>query len=155
MRASFLDEACGGDTSLRQRVARLLAAHEMPDSFYESPISLGLDATQDLAPEGDAAGQQIGPYKLLQRIGEGGMGTVYMAEQIRPVKRRVALKIVKLGMDSRRVVARFEAERQALAMMDHPSIARVYDAGTTQSGRPYFAMELVNGLPISGVLRPA
>ncbi len=94
-------------------------------------------------------GTQVGPYKLLQQIGEGGMGVVYMAEQQKPVRRRVALKIIKPGMDSRQVIARFEAERQALAMMDHPNIARVLDAGCTDSGRPYFAMELVQGIPIT------
>ena len=97
-------------------------------------------------------GTQIGPYKLLQQIGEGGMGVVYMAEQQEPVERRVALKIIKPGMDTRQVIARFEAERQALAMMDHPNIARVLDAGTTESGRPYFVMELVNGIPDDAVL---
>ena len=148
-RASFLQQECAGDEELRQRIERLLAAHATPDSFYDSPVSLGLDATRDFRNDLPQEGEVIGPYKLLQRIGEGGMGTVYMAEQTRPVRRRVALKIVKLGMDSRRVIARFEAERQALAMMDHPNIARVYDAGTTDSGRPYFAMELVNGLPIT------
>src|SRR5208337_38332 len=94
-------------------------------------------------------GSRIGPYKLLQQIGEGGMGTVYMAEQAEPVRRRVALKVIKPGMDTRQVVARFEAERQALAMMDHPNIARVFDAGTTDSGLPYFVMELLKGVSIT------
>ena len=94
-------------------------------------------------------GTVIGPYKLLQQIGEGGMGTVYMAEQTRPVQRKVALKVIKPGMDTRQVIARFEAERQALALMDHPNIARVLDAGATESGRPYFVMELVHGVPIT------
>ena len=106
-------------------------------------------------PITEKPGTQIGPYKLLQQIGEGGMGVVYMAEQNEPVKRRVALKIIKPGMDTRQVIARFEAERQALAMMDHPNIAKVLDAGTTDSGRPYFVMELVNGLPVTQVLRRA
>lgn len=97
----------------------------------------------------EAPGSQIGPYKLLQQIGEGGMGTVYLAEQEEPVRRRVALKIIKAGMDSRQVIARFEAERQALSMMDHPNIAHVLDVGTTEMGRPYFVMELVKGLPIT------
>jgi serine/threonine protein kinase len=97
----------------------------------------------------EGPGVVIGPYKLLQQIGEGGMGVVYMAEQQKPVRRRVALKIIKPGMDSRLVIARFEAERQALAMMDHPNIARVLDAGCTESGLPYFAMELVQGIPIT------
>lgn len=98
---------------------------------------------------GFTAGMSIGPYKLLQLIGEGGFGSVFMAEQSKPVARRVALKIIKLGMDTRQVIARFEAERQALAMMDHPHIARVLDAGTTDTGRPYFVMELVKGVPIT------
>ena len=100
-------------------------------------------------PITEKPGTQIGPYKLLQQLGEGGMGVVYMAEQKEPVKRRVALKIIKPGMDTRQVIARFEAERQALAMMDHPNIAKVLDAGATESGRPYFVMELVNGLPVT------
>src|SRR6185436_9061050 len=100
-------------------------------------------------PPAEEAGSRIGPYKLLQSIGEGGFGRVYMAEQERPVRRRVALKIIKLGMDTRAVVARFEQERQALAMMDHPNIAKVLDAGATESGRPYFVMELVKGDPIT------
>ena len=100
-------------------------------------------------PITEQPGTQIGPYKLLQQIGEGGMGVVYMAEQKEPVERRVALKIIKPGMDTRQVIARFEAERQALAMMDHPNIAKVLDAGTTDSGRPYFVMELVNGIPVT------
>ena len=102
-----------------------------------------------LRPDPDVSGTVIGPYKLLQPIGEGGMGTVYMAEQTRPVRRTVALKLIKAGMDSRQVLARFGAERQALALMDHPNIARVLDAGTTNEGRPYFAMELVKGIPIT------
>src|SRR4029077_18634501 len=98
---------------------------------------------------GEKPGAQIGPYKLLQQIGEGGMGTVYMAEQTQPVQRKVAIKVIKAGMDTRPVIARFEAERQALAMMDHVNIARVLDAGTTEAGRPYFVMELVHGVPIT------
>ena len=100
-------------------------------------------------PIAESAGTVIGPYKLLQQIGEGGMGVVFMAEQTEPVQRTVALKIIKPGMDTRQVIARFEAERQALAMMDHPNIARVLDAGTTDTGRPYFVMELVKGVPIT------
>src|SRR5262249_34862546 len=106
-------------------------------------------ATIDEAPIRERPGTLIGPYKLLQQIGEGGMGAVFMAEQVRPVQRKVALKIIKPGMDSRQVLARFDAERQALALMDHPHIAKVLDAGTTASGRPYFAMELVKGAPIT------
>src|SRR6185436_13022322 len=98
---------------------------------------------------GEALGTKIGPYKLLEQIGEGGMGAVYMAEQLHPVRRKVALKIIKPGMDTRQVIARFEAERQALAMMDHPNIARVFEAGATEAGRPFFVMELVKGTPIT------
>src|SRR5207342_200787 len=105
-------------------------------------------ATEDLSPS-ESLGTIIGPYKLLEQIGEGGMGVVYMADQQSPVRRRVALKIIKPGMDTRQVIARFEAERQALALMDHPNIARVLDAGATASGRPYFVMELVKGVPIT------
>src|SRR4029077_12719612 len=106
-------------------------------------------ATGATQPRAEVSGTVIGPYKLLQQIGEGGMGTVFMAEQSQPVQRKVALKIIKPGMDSRQVIGRFEAERQALAMMDHPNIAKVHDAGTTESGRPYFVMELVKGVPIT------
>src|SRR5207253_7443077 len=100
-------------------------------------------------PGTESPGARIGPYRLLQPIGEGGMGTVYMAEQTRPVKRLVALKLIKAGLDSRQVLARFEAERQALALMDHPNIAKVFDAGATEQGRPFFVMELVKGIPIT------
>jgi serine/threonine protein kinase len=113
------------------------------------PLALGSSPASDAAAMGIAAGMSVGPYKLLQLIGEGGFGSVFMAEQSAPVHRRVALKIIKLGMDTRQVIARFEAERQALAMMDHPNIARVLDAGTTDTGRPYFVMELVKGTPIT------
>ena len=109
----------------------------------------GLDSTIELPPTKKGRGTVIGPYKLLQQIGEGGMGVVFMAEQTEPIQRTVALKIIKPGMDTRQVIARFEAERQALAMMDHPNIAKVLDAGTTDSGRPYFVMELVKGVPIT------
>jgi serine/threonine protein kinase/formylglycine-generating enzyme required for sulfatase activity len=152
---AYLDQACQGDTLLRARVERLLHAHaNAAESFLESPPS-GLAATEVrrvLSPEShtmEQLGTQIGPYKLLQKLGEGGMGTVYMAEQKKPVARRVAVKIIKLGMDSGQVIARFEAERQALAMMDHPCIAKVFEAGATSQGRPYFAMELVKGAPIT------
>ena len=156
-RAAFLDEACGGDADLRARVEALLRAHAEAGSFLNRPaIALGATGTFEPTPEAETtahsqecAGAQIGPYKLLQQIGEGGMGTVYMAEQTEPVKRKVALKVIKAGMDSRQVVARFEAERQALAMMDHVNIARVFDGGTTENGRPYFVMELVHGVPIT------
>jgi serine/threonine protein kinase len=145
-RAAFLDQRCAGDPVLRQRLERLLQRHQQADSFLETPTSAWA-AISELMRE--RPGTVIGPYKLLQQIGEGGMGTVFMAEQEQPVRRKVALKIIKPGMDSRQVVARFEAERQALAMMDHQNIARVFDAGTTQSGRPYFVMELVKGVCIT------
>ncbi len=141
-RQSFLDAHCRDNASLRQTVELLLRAHDEAGAFFANPTS----ATP---PEDSAAGQRVGRYKLLQKIGEGGFGTVYMAEQEEPVRRRVALKIIKLGMDTKAVIARFEAERQALAMMDHPNIARVFDAGATDTGRPYFVMELVHGIPIT------
>ena len=146
-RSGYLDDACGGDTELRSQVEALLAADMDAGSFLKS-VEHDPDATlpqtrfvdsPDIPSE--TAGQLIGKYKLLQSIGEGGFGTVWMAEQKEPVKRRVALKIIKLGMDTKQVIARFEAERQALAMMDHPNIAKVLDAGPTASGRPFFAME--------------
>jgi serine/threonine protein kinase len=146
-RAEFLRAACGEDTGLHQRVVALLEAHENPGSFLQPP-SPGEVPTADLRSEVQL-GTQIGRYKLLQEIGEGGFGIVYMAEQTEPVRRKVALKIIKPGMDTRHVIARFEAERQALAMMDHPNIAHVYDAGATEAGRPYFVMELVHGMPIT------
>jgi eukaryotic-like serine/threonine-protein kinase len=148
-RQGFLDRACGDNAGLRAEVEALLAAHERAASFLESappglaPTTAQTDRVQDLA------GAIIGHYKLLERIGEGGMGVVYMADQLRPVKRRVALKIIKPGLDTAQVIARFEAERQALAMMDHPCIAKVFDAGATPEGRPYFVMELVRGVPIT------
>jgi eukaryotic-like serine/threonine-protein kinase len=157
-RAAFLEQSCGGDVALRQRVEALLRSHEQAGSFLDKPTS---EATSDVAPgqwlDPDAlseaplegVGSRIGPYKLLQQIGEGGMGVVFMAEQQEPVRRMVALKVIKAGMDTAQVIARFEAERQALALMDHPNIAKVLDAGTTTSGRPYFVMELVKGIPIT------
>lgn len=146
-RAEYLHQICGTDEKLLQRVQVLLAAHEEERSFLESPPP-AVAATVEHATT-ESAGDLIGPYKLLQKLGEGGMGVVYMAEQDEPVTRRVALKVIKPGMDSAQVIARFEAERQALAMMDHPSIAKVFDAGATDSGRPYFVMELVRGIPIT------
>ncbi len=173
-RRGFLDRGCGEDAALRAEVEDLLKAHVEAGDFLSSPTAhpsssdglptTGADApshdgpTTDLAASataptrrspGEAVGARIGPYKLLQQIGEGGFGSVFMAEQERPVQRRVALKIIKLGMDTRAVIARFEAERQALAMMDHPNIAKVLDAGATDTGRPYFVMELVKGQPIT------
>jgi serine/threonine protein kinase/tetratricopeptide (TPR) repeat protein len=147
-RAAYLDEACGSDIDLRRRVERLLGARMERGRFLETPaVGPAIDFGEGPAPEGSCA--IIGPYKLLEPIGEGGMGVVYMAEQTHPVRRKVALKIIKPGMDTRQVIARFEAERQALALMDHPNIARVLDAGATESGRPYFVMELVRGVPIT------
>jgi len=147
-RERYLDEMCAGNERLRGHIEGLILAHEDLGSFLESPPVSGSSPTihQHVT---EKPGTVIGPYKLLQQIGEGGMGVVYMAEQTEPVSRRVALKIIKPGMDSRQVIARFEAERQALAMMDHPNIAKVFDAGTTDTGRPYFVMELVKGLPIT------
>jgi WD40 repeat protein/serine/threonine protein kinase len=168
-----LARLCGDDATLRARVEALLAAHERNGDLLESPTNAAanaaaaavLDRFAETSPESDGAvairkhtaepasqshvGTTIGPYKLLQLIGEGGFGTVYMAEQQTPIRRRVALKLIKLGMDTKQVVARFEAERQALAMMEHPNIARVLDAGATESGRPFFVMELVRGVPIT------
>jgi eukaryotic-like serine/threonine-protein kinase len=146
-RSSYLDEACAGNPELRRRVERLLQAHASIGSFLEAPAQ-EIRATLD-QPVTEAPGAVIGPFKLLEHIGEGGMGTVWMAEQKEPIQRRVAIKVIKAGMDSKQVLARFEAERQALALMDHPNIARVLDAGTTEAGRPYFVMELVKGTPIT------
>ena len=147
-RAAYLDQACGSNHALRCEVESLLQAHDEPGSFLQSRLARQT-ATVDEPPLTAKPGTLIGSYKLLQQIGEGGMGVVYMAEQLEPVRRKVALKIITPGMDSRQVIARFEAERQALAMMDHQNIARVLDAGTTESGQPYFVMELVHGVPIT------
>jgi serine/threonine protein kinase/tetratricopeptide (TPR) repeat protein len=144
-RKSVLDQLCAGDAHLRERITVLLKGAETDDQFLRAP-TMGT-SSQDLAAE--RPGTRIGPYKLLDVIGEGGFGSVFLAEQEHPVRRRVALKIIKLGMDTRAVVARFEQERQALALMDHPNIAKVFDAGATVTGRPYFAMELVKGEPIN------
>jgi serine/threonine protein kinase/tetratricopeptide (TPR) repeat protein len=146
-RAAYLNEACGDNEALRAGVQALLDAHEKGDDFLERQPAVG--ETASFAPLTEGPGTVIGPYKLLQQIGEGGMGVVFMAEQEKPVRRRVALKVIKPGMDSRQVVTRFEAERQALALMDHQNIARVLDAGATATGRPYFVMELVHGVPIT------
>ncbi len=140
----FIVDACGEDESLRQRVRELLDAHQQSDRILDGNAERSDDLVITERP-----GTQIGPYKLLQEIGEGGFGVVYMAEQLEPVRRKVALKIIKPGMDTKQVIARFEAERQALAMMDHPNIAKVLDAGATESGRPYFVMELVKGVSIT------
>ena len=166
-RAAFLDRECGDDTALRQRLDKLLDAHFRAGSFLDAPASAFAETVT--TPITERAGSVIGPYRLMEQIGEGGMGLVFVAEQFEPVRRKVALKIIKPGMDTREIIARFEAERQALAIMDHPNIAKVLDAGTTESsrhtpcavaadgtrsvpatlGRPYFVMELVKGIPIS------
>jgi non-specific serine/threonine protein kinase/serine/threonine-protein kinase len=174
-RHRYLDEACAGDPELRRHLDELLAAYPKVDRFLETPACTADDTRIQVSPIAERPGTVIGPYKLLQQIGEGGMGVVFMAEQSTPIQRVVALKIIKPGMDSRQVIARFEAERQALAMMDHPNIAKVLDAGTTGAGsrepgagstndvllpapgsslpahpgRPYFVMDLVKGVPIT------
>src|SRR5829696_4266663 len=140
----FLSEACRDQPALKQQVLSLLQAHEGAGDFLKHT-----QLTPPVSPLTEKPGDRIGRYKLLQKIGEGGCGVVYMAEQEEPVRRRVALKVIKLGMDTRSVVARFEAERQALALMDHPNIAKVLDGGATDTGRPYFVMELVRGIKIT------
>src|SRR5215471_12738381 len=144
-RAAFLDKVCADDRTLRKQVEQLLCEEEQLGSFLERPAEpqagtgpVTRTPTEPAPAPVEGPGSVIGPYKLIQEIGEGGMGTVYLAQQTEPVKRLVALKLIKPGMDSKQVLARFEAERQALALMDHPNIARVLDAGTTGSGRPYF-----------------
>ena len=147
-RREYVREACGRDEARIAHVEALLAAADRTDSLLDLSARAAPAATID-QPAPESSGTVIGPYKLFQAIGEGGMGAVYMAEQQEPVRRKVALKIIKPGMDSRQVIARFEVERQALAMMDHQNIAWVLDAGTTGTGRPYFVMELVHGVPIT------
>jgi hypothetical protein len=156
-RDAFLKGACLGDEALRQRLELLLAAHNKPRPSLPSDApavkaTINLDVAE---AEDEAVGKTIGRYKVLEKVGEGGCGVVYVAEQTEPVRRRVALKVIKLGMDTKQVVARFEAERQALAMMDHPNIAKVLDAGATENGRPYFVMELVRGITDHRILRPS
>ena len=163
-RAAFLSAACGADSALRREVEELIQAHAAAGNVPArttsdhgnkgSPVehrqSVRSARRRSLnLPLTESPGDRIGRYKLLQKIGEGGCGVVYMAEQEEPVRRRVALKVIKLGMDTKQVIARFEAERQALAMMDHPNIAKVLDAGATETGRPYFVMELVRGIKIT------
>ncbi len=147
-RQEYLNDACSGDPALRAEVEALLEADARAGHFLESPAHDPVE-TLDQQPVNEGPGTVIGPYTLREQIGEGGFGLVFMAEQRQPVRRKVAVKVIKPGMDSRQVIARFEAERQALALMDHPNIARVLDVGETESGRPYFAMELVRGLPIT------
>ncbi len=153
-RAAFLNQECADNPVLRGWVEALLKAHDQAGSFLKDPPAR-LQATEDYEPITERPGTVIGPYRLMEVIGEGGFGLVFVAEQQQPVRRKVALKIIKPGMDTREVIARFEAERQALALMDHPHIARVLDAGTTgepggvSPGRPYFVMELVKGIPLT------
>jgi serine/threonine protein kinase len=146
-RADYLGRACGADGALRKRVERLLAAESKVDGFLETPAMGVAETGGETVLE--RPGTVIGPYQLMEQIGEGGMGLVFVAEQRQPVRRKVALKVIKPGMDSRQIVARFEAERQALALMDHPHIAKIFDGGATAGGRPYFVMELVKGAPIT------
>jgi serine/threonine protein kinase len=161
-RVAYLDGVCGGDAALRQRLEALFRKNDQAGSFLEEPAANlpspfwvrgagneGVISTVDQPAVSERPGTVIGPYKLLEQIGEGGFGVVLMAEQQQPVRRKVALKVLKPGMDTRQVVARFEAERQALALMDHPNIAHVFDGGETASGRPFFVMELVKGVPIT------
>jgi len=157
-RVAYLDEVCAGDAILRQRLEELLQADGQAVGFLQNPApdaqprvdASAYPRTLEIpGVPGEMVGDRIGRYKLLQQIGEGGCGVVYMAQQEEPVRRRVALKVIKLGMDTKSVIARFEAERQALALMDHPNIAKVLDAGATDTGRPYFVMELVRGIKIT------
>ncbi len=150
-RAAYLNQACGEDTQLRRRVELLLRSHDHAGEFLDPALRAGTNRTLVVNPTApsEKPGDIIGHYKIREKLGEGGCGVVYVAEQTEPVRRRVALKVIKLGMDTRSVIARFEAERQALAMMDHPNIARVLDAGATETGRPYFVMELVRGIKIT------
>ncbi|MFW9894115.1 MAG: serine/threonine-protein kinase, partial [Candidatus Thorarchaeota archaeon] len=147
-RSAYLAGLCRGDAALQARVEALLESREEAGDFLEVPV-LGPGEHVSTRRPLERPGTLIGRYKLLERIGEGGFGAVWAAEQREPVRRRVALKIIKLGMDTEQVIARFEAERQALALMDHPGIAKVLDAGATETGRPYFVMELVRGIPIT------
>jgi serine/threonine protein kinase len=147
-RRAYVREACGGDEALIAHIEALLAAADTPDSLLDRPAGSNPVATIG-QPTTESPGTLIGPYKLFQQIGEGGMGTVWMAQQTEPVRRTVAVKLIKPGMDNKHVLARFEAERQALALMDHPNIAKVHDAGVAADGRPFFVMELVKGVPIT------
>src|SRR6478736_7320723 len=148
-RADFLDRACAGDTALRRKVETWLSSHEQIGDFLEEPAGGEVAAARSANAANVKPPDRIGRYRLLKQIGEGGCGVVYLAEQKEPVRRNVALKVIKPGMDSQSVIARFEAERQALALMDHPGIAKVFDGGATDAGRPYFVMELVKGVKIT------
>src|SRR5262245_37845215 len=147
-RQEYLDGACAGDAALRAEVEALLDASTRAGSFLEAPAAAPGVTVEELSVT-ERPGAVVGPYKLLEQIGEGGFGVVFLAEQQQPVRRKVALKVLKPGMDTRQVVARFEAERQALALMDHPHIAHILDGGATAAGRPYFVMELVRGVAIT------
>jgi serine/threonine protein kinase len=147
-RVTYLDQMCASNSELRIKIENLIKLHDNAGDFLESPI-IDPDVTLNDLPQTEGPGAVIGHFKLLEKIGEGGMAVVYMAEQTEPIRRKVALKIIKLGMDTKSVIARFEAERQALAMMGHPNIAKVFDAGATETGRPYFVMELVHGVSIT------
>lgn len=148
-RIAYLDRACADDPDLRRKVEALLKSNDRVGAFLEQPPATAIGEERAKATAGEKPGERVGRYKLLQQIGEGGCGIVFVAEQEEPVRRRVALKVIKPGMDTKSVIARFEAERQALALMDHPNIAHVFDAGATENGRPYFVMELVEGVKIS------
>src|SRR5258706_204961 len=148
-RAAYLEAACSEDGELRHGVEALLQAHQQTRGPLETSAVTVVKTLFVSVPPVEKPGDKIGHYKLLQQIGEGGCGVVYMAEQEEPVRRMVALKVIKLGMDTKQVIARFEAERQALALMDHPNIAKVLEAGATDTGRPYFVMELVRGIKIT------
>ena len=150
-REAYLDEHCGEDAEMRAEVMELLGLGQKAGNYMAVPTGAPM-GTVDV-PLHDSEPQVIGSYKIREQLGEGGMGVVYVADQNQPIRRKVALKIIKPGMDSKQVISRFEAERQALAMMDHPNIAKVLDAGTTEGGRPYFVMELVRGIPITELLR--
>ena len=148
-RIAFLDCACAGDKDLRRSMEALLKSNDQLGDFLEAAPTAVIGKARVKSRAGENLGDRVDRYTLLQQIGEGGCGIVFMAEQERPVRRPVALKVIKAGMDTKAVIARFEAERQALALMDHPNIARVFDAGATESGRPYFVMELVDGIKIT------
>ena len=159
-RVAFIEVACQGNPQLLASVSALLREHERAFNPIDKPIAQGvdfqlgtLDETDSVLSEAEHSqqilGTMIGPYKLMEQIGEGGFGIVYVADQQEPIRRRVALKVIKPGMESREVLSRFEAERQAIALMDHPNIARVFDAGVTDTAQPYFVMELVRGVPLT------
>jgi serine/threonine protein kinase len=149
-RDAYLERECAGDNALRERIVALMKAHDRVGHVIDRPVTGDPDQTAGYHSMSEAPGNVIaGRYKLLEEIGQGGMGSVWVVEQTTPVRRKVALKLIKAGMDSRSVLARFEAERQALALMDHPNIAKVLDGGLTDSGRPFFVMEYVEGVPIT------